>query len=234
MNVCYVCQRAFTNERNRKWTRNARWNCIRLLANKHRTHNQNTENTTHTHWDNTLDTSFICNITWFSPSDLFHRRYTGATTSLSNSAGSSGASDLSRSRSSHALKSRESSPLRSNANASTDGQDGAALSSWARYLKNKYGNRTSKDSREAAALSAPSASTPTSSSSASTSRRLSLGLPLRQANEITSSDDDSKNVQGSPTTTLVYIEIVDCVVVVVDVVIAVVIVVAVLCLLCCH
>lgn len=30
-------------------------------------------------------------------------------------------------------------------------------------------------------------------------RRLSLGLPLRQANEIASSDDDSKNGLGSPT-----------------------------------
>lgn len=153
----------------------------------------------------------------------FCRRY-GATSSLSNSAGSSGAGDLSRSRSSHALKSRESSPLRSNTSSAADGQDGAALSSWARYLKNKYGNRTSKDSRDASTLSAPSASTPSSSSAAtSASRRLSLGLPLRQANEITSSDDDSKNVQGSPTTTLVHIALqsIDFVVIVIIFVISV-------------
>ncbi|XP_063364041.1 RING finger protein nhl-1 isoform X1 [Cydia amplana] len=88
--------------------------------------------------------------------------------------------ELSRSRSSHALKSRESSPER----PPPGEKDGAALSSWARYLKNKYGSR-GKD-RD------------TGSSASSTSRRLSLGLPLRSANELASSDDDSKNAAGSP------------------------------------
>ena len=98
--------------------------------------------------------------------------------------------DLSRSRSSHALKSRENSPDRS-----TGGEkDGAALSSWARYLKNKYGNRnTGKDKDSSTAAS------PTSSTSAA-ARRLSLGLPLRSSTEVGSSDDDQKNMQGSPTT----------------------------------
>lgn len=77
---------------------------------------------------------------------VFCRRYGGLSTTSTGSgssgtAGSSGGgSDLTRSRSSHALKVRDSSPLRSatttNAN---DDKDGAALSSWARYLKNKYG-----------------------------------------------------------------------------------------------
>ncbi|XP_022918024.2 RING finger protein nhl-1 [Onthophagus taurus] len=104
--------------------------------------------------------------------------------------------DLARSRSSHALKSRENSPERGSA-ASTTEKDGAALSSWARYLKNKYGNRSSggKD-RESSASGAVS---PSSSSSAA-ARRLSLGLPLRSSTELGSSDDDQKNMQGSPTT----------------------------------
>ncbi|XP_013144126.1 PREDICTED: RING finger protein nhl-1 isoform X2 [Papilio polytes] len=91
-----------------------------------------------------------------------------------------GGSELSRSRSSHALKSRESSPERPVAGE----KDGAALSSWARYLKNKYGSRgKDRDS---------------SGTTSSTARRLSLGLPLRSANELASSDDDSKNAAGSP------------------------------------
>lgn len=88
------------------------------------------------------------------------------------------------------------------------GSDGDkdALSSWARYLKNKYGNRSAKDSpRETGgSTSTPSSSysssTAAASSPSSTStsaRRLSLGLPLRQANEMHSSDDDSKNLQSS-------------------------------------
>ncbi|PZC79353.1 hypothetical protein B5X24_HaOG216434 [Helicoverpa armigera] len=105
-----------------------------------------------------------------SPSAYLAARYGSGT----------GGSELSRSRSSHALKSRESSPER----PPPGEKDGAALSSWARYLKSKYGSR-GKD-RE-----------PTSTSS-STSRRLSLGLPLRSANELASSDDDSKNAAGSP------------------------------------
>ncbi|CAG9562149.1 unnamed protein product [Danaus chrysippus] len=105
-----------------------------------------------------------------SPSAYLAARYGSGT----------GGSELSRSRSSHALKSRESSPER----PVTGEKDGAALSSWARYLKNKYGSR-GKD-RD------------TSGSSSSSSRRLSLGLPLRSANELASSDDDSKNAAGSP------------------------------------
>jgi tripartite motif-containing protein 71 len=99
--------------------------------------------------------------------------------------------DLARSRSSHALKSRDNSPDRS----STTEKDGAALSSWARYLKNKYGNRNSGKDKDSSA----SSMTPSSSSS-TTARRLSLGLPLRSSTELGSSDDDQKNMQGSPTT----------------------------------
>ncbi|XP_023160372.2 RING finger protein nhl-1 isoform X4 [Drosophila hydei] len=125
-----------------------------------------------------------------------------------------GSSDLSRSRSSHALKSRDNSPItdrsagssRSALGSSADNKDGEALSSWARYLKNKYGNKSSKDapsssSGGSARDSHASGSTAASRSTASdVSRRLSLGLPLRQANELASSDDDgSKNGLGSPT-----------------------------------
>ncbi|CAH1153845.1 unnamed protein product [Phaedon cochleariae] len=101
--------------------------------------------------------------------------------------------DLARSRSSHALKSRDNSPDNKSAAPAAE-KDGAALSSWARYLKNKYGNRSSgKDKETGAAASSPS-------SSSAAARRLSLGLPLRSSAELASSDDDSKNMQGSPTT----------------------------------
>ena len=60
-------------------------------------------------------------------------------------------SELARSRSTHALKSREPSPDRERPGAE---KDGAALSSWARYLKNKYGNRTAKDKEPPASSSA--------------------------------------------------------------------------------
>lgn len=89
---------------------------------------------------------------------------------------------LAKSRSSHAIKSREASPEPtgsggSGASGGSGGEkDGAALSSWARYLKNKYGSRA-KDT-----------------STASNSRRLSLGLPLRQDPE-----EEAKNTRGSPT-----------------------------------
>lgn len=120
---------------------------------------------------------------------------------------------MARSRSSHALKSRESSPIRSTsdrhstatATSNDTDKDGQALSSWARYLKNKYGNRTAKDSREPSATvptsssSSRNSSAPSSATASSVARRLSLGLPLRQANEMASSDDDSKNGLGSPT-----------------------------------
>ena len=56
-----------------------------------------------------------------------------STTSSSTSTPSS--NDISRSRSTHALKSRETSPEKNGDN------DGSSLSSWARYLKSKYGNR---------------------------------------------------------------------------------------------
>lgn len=105
-----------------------------------------------------------------SPSAYLAARYGSGTTG----------SELSRSRSSHALKSRESSPER----PAPGEKDGAALSSWARYLKNKYGSRGKERD--------------TGSSSSSNARRLSLGLPLRAANELASSDDDSKNAAGSP------------------------------------
>ncbi|XP_055606597.1 RING finger protein nhl-1 isoform X1 [Uranotaenia lowii] len=137
-----------------------------------------------------------------SPSAYLASRY-GASSSLSSQP-----ADLSRSRSTHALKSREPSPDRSTGSD----KDGAALSSWARYLKNKYGNRTTKDGKEtpgssslgatsSSSLSSPSsasASSSSASSSAAAARRLSLGLPLRQT-DILSSDDDSKNGVGSPT-----------------------------------
>lgn len=100
--------------------------------------------------------------------------------------------DLARSRSSHTLKSRDPSPDKASATAE---KDGAALSSWARYLKNKYGNRGTTKEKEAG-----SSSTPGNSSSSAAARRLSLGLPLRSSTELASSDDDSKNMQGSPTT----------------------------------
>lgn len=122
--------------------------------------------------------------------------------------GASG-SELSRSRSTHALKSREPSPVRGEPDESKE-----ALSSWARYLKNKYGTKaTTKDSprdsgygASSSSTSSPSASSystsaasssTTPSSTSSVSRRLSLGLPLRAANEMHSSDDDSKNLQSS-------------------------------------
>lgn len=101
------------------------------------------------------------------------------------------------------MKSRENSPDRGGPEENKE-----ALSSWARYLKNKYGSRTAtKDtpqtgySASSSSTAAPSASTyssgASSSSTPSASRRLSLGLPLRQANEMHSSDDDSKNLQSS-------------------------------------
>ncbi|XP_053677135.1 RING finger protein nhl-1 [Anopheles nili] len=140
-----------------------------------------------------------------SPSAYLAARY-GASSSLASQP-----ADLSRSRSTHALKSREPSPERSSATSGGD-KDGAALSSWARYLKNKYGNRSTKDGKDSpgssslssgvgsSSLTSPSASSAsTSSASASAAaRRLSLGLPLRQT-DLLSSDDDSKNGLGSPT-----------------------------------
>ncbi|XP_067629993.1 RING finger protein nhl-1 isoform X4 [Eurosta solidaginis] len=145
-----------------------------------------------------------------------------------------GGTDLARSRSSHALKSRDNSPITergtastrsaigsgsgSNTSAAADSKDGEALSSWARYLKNKYGNKSAKDtpsSSNSSATPGPSSShshgvgvgnrgstndSASRSHASDVSRRLSLGLPLRQANELGSSDDDgSKNGLGSPT-----------------------------------
>jgi len=77
--------------------------------------------------------------------------------------------------------------------AGTGEKDGAALSSWARYLKNKYGNRGKENAAKDNAAA--------SSASSSSSRRLSLGLPLRSnSTHVDSSDDDQKNMQSSPTT----------------------------------
>ncbi|XP_026816257.1 RING finger protein nhl-1 isoform X3 [Rhopalosiphum maidis] len=74
----------------------------------------------------------------------------------------------------------------------TGEKDGAALSSWARYLKNKYGNRGKENAAKDNAA--------TSSASSSSSRRLSLGLPLRSnSTHVDSSDDDQKNMHSSPT-----------------------------------
>jgi tripartite motif-containing protein 71 len=85
------------------------------------------------------------------------------------------------------------------------------LSSWARYLKNKYGSRGKETPTATSARESASSTTPAQSSSHAAAqaiqRRLSLGLPLRQANEITSSDDDSKNGQGSPTSPTVAVGI---------------------------
>ncbi|CAD7078571.1 unnamed protein product [Hermetia illucens] len=152
----------------------------RYLAMKERRNRLARSRSTHTFGNDDDDLDDPVSPTTASPSAYLASRY--GTSSMA-----SGPSDLSRSRSSHALKSRESSPDR---NAGAGAKDGEALSSWARYLKNKYGNRSAKDAREG-----PS----TPSSSSSTARRLSLGLPLRQANELGSSDDDSKNGLGSPT-----------------------------------
>ncbi|XP_049290238.1 RING finger protein nhl-1 isoform X2 [Anopheles funestus] len=139
-----------------------------------------------------------------SPSAYLASRY-GASSSLASQP-----ADLSRSRSTHALKSREPSPERNSTAAGGD-KDGAALSSWARYLKNKYGNRTTKDGKDtpsssslsssgvgSSSLSSPSSSSTSSASASAAARRLSLGLPLRQT-DLLSSDDDSKNGVGSPT-----------------------------------
>ncbi|CAH1996689.1 unnamed protein product [Acanthoscelides obtectus] len=111
--------------------------------------------------------------------------------------GTSSAHDLARSRSSHALKSRDNSPERPSPTSAAE-KDGAALSSWARYLKNKYGNRGGASKDKDSAGGGPSASS--SSASSAAARRLSLGLPLRSSTDLASSDDDSKNMRGSPTT----------------------------------
>ncbi|KAM7345359.1 tripartite motif containing protein thin isoform 5-T6 [Cochliomyia hominivorax] len=154
-------------------------------------------------------------------------RYGGSSATGSRYSGYGG-SDLARSRSSHALKSRDSSPItdrtstRSGAagtsSLANDNKDGEALSSWARYLKNKYGNKSSKDTpsgsgRDTLGSSSTSSALPSTSAhgasgsgtgrshvASDVSRRLSLGLPLRQVSELVSSDDDgSKNGLGSPT-----------------------------------
>ncbi|XP_055921453.1 RING finger protein nhl-1 isoform X2 [Eupeodes corollae] len=162
----------------------------RYLAMKERRNRLARSRSSHTLGNDDEDIDEPVSPTTASPSAYLASRYGGS----SYGAGS----DLSRSRSSHALKSRDNSPDRSATAAAN--KDGEALSSWARYLKNKYGNKTVKDSRDAPSTSShlPSSSG-TSGTSSSASRRLSLGLPLRQANEIASSDDDSKNGLGSPT-----------------------------------
>lgn len=107
--------------------------------------------------------------------------------------GSQSSNELARSRSTHALKSRDNSPDRAGAGAE---KDGAALSSWARYLKNKYGNKAGN--KDAGASATAASSSPSASTTAA--RRLSLGLPLRHnSTSVESSDDDQKNPGGSPT-----------------------------------
>lgn len=107
--------------------------------------------------------------------------------------GSQSTNELARSRSTHALKSRDNSPDRSAAGTE---KDGAALSSWARYLKNKYGNKSGN--KDAGGSTSGASSSP--SASATAARRLSLGLPLRHNSaSVESSDDDQKNPGGSPT-----------------------------------
>nr|CAD7424563.1 unnamed protein product [Timema monikensis] len=117
------------------------------------------------------------------PSSYLASRYAPSTTA---------GSDLSRSRSTHAMKARETSPDRSGGSGTTE-KDGAALSSWARYLKNKYGTKAGgKDGKDSVGASSAASST--------AARRLSLGLPLRHNSaSIESSDDDQKNPGGSPT-----------------------------------
>uniref|UniRef100_A0A336LNG0 CSON009143 protein n=1 Tax=Culicoides sonorensis TaxID=179676 RepID=A0A336LNG0_CULSO len=136
-----------------------------------------------------------------SPTTVSPAAYIASRYGPSSALGSSGASELSRSRSTHILKSRENSPDRGATGSSTSGgKDGAELSSWARYLKNKYGTRSreSKDTPSSSSTTSDRHGTSSSVTPSSTARRLSLGLPLRQANDF-SSDDDSKNAQGSPT-----------------------------------
>lgn len=83
----------------------------------------------------------------------------------------------------YSVTSSPSRPLLSNPLAFLTGageKDGAALSSWARYLKSKYGNR----GKEAAGSSPAGTSTPARRSS----------VHSRQDD----SDDESKNLYGSP------------------------------------
>ncbi|KAL0268206.1 UNVERIFIED_CONTAM: hypothetical protein PYX00_010235 [Menopon gallinae] len=128
-----------------------------------------------------------------NPDDDDEEDLNSPTSYLQSKYGTSSGNDLSRSRSTHHLKSRESSPDRPGPGSE---KDGAALSSWARYLKNKYGNR-GKDNKDTAGNS--SAASAGAGSSVS-SRRLSLGLPLRHNSaSFESSDDDQKNMSGSPT-----------------------------------
>ncbi|XP_065341578.1 RING finger protein nhl-1 isoform X1 [Cloeon dipterum] len=124
-------------------------------------------------------------------------RYGTSGVGSNSSSALGGTSELSRSRSTHALKSRENSPERGGAaSGAVNGEkDGAALSSWARYLKNKYGNRA----KEKEAGTAGSGASASSTAGSAASRRLSLGLPLRNASLDQTSDDDQKNTPTSPT-----------------------------------
>uniref|UniRef100_A0A8D9BW06 RING finger protein nhl-1 n=2 Tax=Cacopsylla melanoneura TaxID=428564 RepID=A0A8D9BW06_9HEMI len=115
--------------------------------------------------------------------------YMASKAAASSSSVSDFPSQLTRSRSSHTLKSRDNSPDRSTAgyssNASAGGEkDGAALSSWARYLKSKYGNR-GKDGAGSSSSGTATSATPTRRSS----------LHSRHGDD---SDDESKNLYGSP------------------------------------
>ncbi|XP_067629991.1 RING finger protein nhl-1 isoform X2 [Eurosta solidaginis] len=195
----------------------------RYLAMKERRSRLARSRSSHTLGNDDDDLDEPVSPTTVSPSAYLASRYSGY-----------GGTDLARSRSSHALKSRDNSPITergtastrsaigsgsgSNTSAAADSKDGEALSSWARYLKNKYGNKSAKDtpsSSNSSATPGPSSShshgvgvgnrgstndSASRSHASDVSRRLSLGLPLRQANELGSSDDDgSKNGLGSPT-----------------------------------
>ncbi|XP_050539540.1 RING finger protein nhl-1 isoform X1 [Daktulosphaira vitifoliae] len=108
-------------------------------------------------------------------------------------------SDLSRSRSSHALKSRENSPDRPVTNSGAAEKDGTSLSSWARYLKNKYGNRNKENSAKENTSSSSAVASSSTPSSSSAARRISLGVGSRSNSTVVdSSDDDQKNMQSSP------------------------------------
>merc|ERR1719339_456619 len=109
--------------------------------------------------------------------------------------------ELARSRSSHMLK-NESSPTASSASRQPEGNEqDENLSSWAKYLKNKYGGRST-----GAGGTAPSAGTAESSrEQEKEDRRARLGLSSGSSSSrpeaASSSYEQSKNATGSPAPT---------------------------------
>ncbi|XP_050539543.1 RING finger protein nhl-1 isoform X2 [Daktulosphaira vitifoliae] len=78
-------------------------------------------------------------------------------------------------------------------------KDGTSLSSWARYLKNKYGNRNKENSAKENTSSSSAVASSSTPSSSSAARRISLGVGSRSNSTVVdSSDDDQKNMQSSP------------------------------------